>query len=94
MGSFSSFSDGLGSTLSESDFSNSVANGDFVEVEPGKFQSREAAIFPLGALADAHKKGQAKPPSNVSGAFLVGGGDDDAAVERFRNLLINPKRHD
>ncbi len=94
MGSFSSLGDGLGSTLSESDFSNAVANGEFIEVEPGKFQSREAATFPLGALADAHKQGQAKPSSNVSGVFVVGGGDDDDAVNRFRNRLSHPIRHD
>lgn len=94
MGNFSSLDSSFGFTLSESDFSKAVDNGDFVEVEPGKFQSREAATWPLSALADTYKRGFAKPGSNVSGVFVVGGGDDEKAVERFRNRLSNPERHD
>ena len=76
-------------------FDKKVANGEFLEVEPGKFQSREAATFPLGALADAHSSGSGdKPDSNTSGAFLWSGSDGEDGERRFRNFFSNRRSTD
>lgn len=75
-------------------FEQKVANGEFIEVEPGVFQSVEAATWPLAALADAHAKGRDKPPSNTSGAFIIGGGDGKKEVNRFCNFFSRRRRDD
>lgn len=75
-------------------FSNRVANGEFLETSDGNFRSIEAETFPLAALADANSKGSGAPESNVDGIWAIGGGTEDGDVDRFRNALSSPRRDD
>lgn len=76
-------------------FGHRVAAGEFVETSPGVFHTKEAAEFSLGALADFHAKGRAKPQvGNVSGVFFFSGGEDGECLDRFLDSLSNPSRDD
>ncbi len=101
MGAFNSLNDSFGSPVplheqQVSNFEQHVAAGDFIEVEPGKFISREAAIDPLAALADAYDKGRPNRASNISGVFATprGSGEDATAINRFCNFFSHRRRDD
>lgn len=95
MGAFSS--DSLGQTLNLTDqqvdnFEARVTLGEYIEIEPGKFMSREAATDPLAALADAHSKGRPDRRNNVQGhMWQASGGGDESSIARFLGLLGSSK---